>query len=394
MEDRNLLSPPYGDWGAPVNLGPTVNTEYADQHPAISKDGLSLYITTNRPENPDDLVRDDNIWVSHRATPADPWRAPVELGPAVNSAANDRVPAFSRDGHWMFFGSNRAGGFGALDVWASYREDVHDDFDWQPAVNLGPGVNSIYNEDGPTFFQDDATGAVTLYFTSQNRPNNVGDWDIYASTQSPDGSFGAGVLVPELSSPARDTRTAIRHDGREMFITSNRIGGQGGLDLWVSTRESTADPWGMPVNLGGGVNSAADDGAPALSANGTELYFYSNRTGSIPDALGLPTNDLYVTTRTKLYEGPGAAGEMRIVGSAGATGVGLSLSALTFAGIGSDRTAASPTDVGGPAPAAIPPDVGALTTHERTAASGTDLDGLGPWSDRSDPLADGDALAV
>ena len=306
IEDRNLPSPPYGPWGEPVNLGPVVNTAFGDQHPAISKDGLSLYITSNRPENPDDLVRDDNIWVSHRPSPADPWGAPVELGPAVNTGANDRVPTFSRDGHWMFFGSNRAGGRGGLDLWASYRQDVHDDFAWQAPVNLGPDVNTGTDEDGATLYQDDETGTVSLYFTSFNRAGFLGtDWNIYVSSQQPDGSFGPAAPVTPLNvsggaTNARDTRTAIRHDGRELFVTSNRPGGEGLIDLWVSTRDTTADAWSVPVNLGPVVNGGANDGAPALSADGTELYFYSNRTGSIPDASGVPTNDLYVVTRTKL----------------------------------------------------------------------------------------------
>src|SRR5439155_26489534 len=138
----------FGPWGAPVNLGSVVNTVYSDQHPAISKNGLSLYITTNRPEYDGDSALDDNIWVSQRAAVDDAWGAPIELGRAVNTAANDRVPTFSRDGHWMYFGSNRGGGLGGLDIWASYRDDIHDDFAWQPAVNLGSGVNSAFNDDG------------------------------------------------------------------------------------------------------------------------------------------------------------------------------------------------------------------------------------------------------
>jgi WD40-like Beta Propeller Repeat len=303
LEDRSMPSQ-FGAWDIPVDLGPVINTEYSDQHPAISKDGLSLYITTNRPGG----SGGDDIWVSQRASVGDPWGAPVNVGPMVNTVANDRVPTFSRDGHWMFFGSTRTGGLGGLDIWASYREDVHDDFAWQPAVNLGAGVNSPSNDDGPTFFQDEATGVVTLYFTSLNRPGNIGDWDIYASTQQPDGSFGPAVIVPELSSTGRDTRTAIRHDGREIFITSNRAGGQGGLDIWVSSRNSTADPWGTPVNLGSVVNSAADEGAPALSSDGQTLFFYSNRSGSVIDPVtGRPSNDLYMTTRSKHDNGDDSA---------------------------------------------------------------------------------------
>ncbi len=120
------------------------------------------------------------------------------------------------------------------DLWVLYRQHTHDDFGWEPAFNLGCTINTSFDEDGPTYFEDEATAVTTLYFTSFNRLGNVGDWDIYASTLQADGTFGPGQLVPELCSIGRDTRTSISRNGLEMFITSNRTGGLGGLDLWVS----------------------------------------------------------------------------------------------------------------------------------------------------------------
>jgi Tol biopolymer transport system component len=104
------------------------------------------------------------------------------------------------------------------------------------------------------------------------------------------------VRVDELSSGYRDTRTAIRNDGLEFFLTSNRPGGFGGIDLWVSTRERTTARWSVPVNLGPVVNTASKEGAPTLSCDGTTLYFYSDRPG------GFGQNDLYVITRTELCD--------------------------------------------------------------------------------------------
>ena len=208
------------------------------------------------------------------------------------------APAFSRDGHWLFFHTDRPGGFGGVDIWVSYRAHTHDDFGWQPPVNLGSGVNSPYEDAGPTIFEDDDTGTTTLYFTSLNRPAGLGDWDIYSSTLGLDGVFGPASLVVELSVPGtpntgRDTRTAIRHDGLEIIFQSNRPGGMGSGDLWVSTRETTLDAWSPPVNVGPSINTVYFDGAPALSADGETLFFYSNRPG------GFGLNDLYVSSRHK-----------------------------------------------------------------------------------------------
>src|SRR3989441_11989414 len=288
----------WGPWSTPINLGPLVNSPLDDNRPAISKDGLSLYITSGRLGGFGGL----DIWVSHRASLDDPWGPPQNLGPTVNSSSNDVAPAFSPDGHRMYFHSFRPGGCGLADIYVSRRRDTRDDFGWGPPEDLGCVVNTPYVNAGPTIFEDESTGTTTLYFTVQNNPPGSDQgFDIYASTRTGDqGAFGPPVLVPELSSPFRDTRTTIRRDGLEMIMSSGRPGGVGSEDLWVSTRGSTLDPWSTPVNLGADVNSTAFDGAPALSFDGTTLYFFSERPG------GFGKRDLYFTTRARLREPEGA----------------------------------------------------------------------------------------
>jgi len=279
-------------WSTPVNLGPVVNTQLNDRHPAISRNGLSLYITSDRPGGYGDL----DIWVSQRASLNDPWGSPVNLGPNINTSGLENGPNLSSDGLRLYFGSTRAGGRGDADLYVSSRQNPEDDFGWGPPVTLDPTgallINTFANDNGPCIFEDEATGITTLYFTS-NRPG-IGDFDIYASTQNVDGSFNSALVVPELSSTFRDTRLAIRRDGLEIFISTERPGGVEGdaRDLWVSTRLNTNDPWGVPVNLGTPVNSRFTEGAPALSVDGTTLYFYSARIG------GFGVFDLYVAKRT------------------------------------------------------------------------------------------------
>jgi hypothetical protein len=305
--------PMYGPWSAPANLGPVVNSPYNDNHPAISKDGLSLYITSGRPGgvNGVNLPQFEEIWVSQRASPDADWGAPVNLGPVINSIGNNTgSPAFTPDGHGMYFHSNRPGFCGRADLYVARRHDRRDDFGWEPPENLGCVVNGPFNDNGPTYFEDETTGITSLIFTS-TRPGGPGDFDIYQSTRVGDeGAFGPAALVPELSSPYRDTRTAIRRDGLEIFLSSGRPGdgvvghSAGSEDLWVSTRATTSDAWSPPLNLnlvnkqlgGPAINSAAFDGAPALSFDGTTLYFFSERT----DLGGFGKRDLYVTTRTRL----------------------------------------------------------------------------------------------
>src|SRR5829696_5475230 len=148
----------------------------------------------------------EDIYVSQRQTRDDEWGPAMNLGPIINPTSNEMVPAFSRDGHLLFFASNRLGGFGGLDIWVSRREDTHDDFAWQPPENLGAGVNSASIDAGPSYFENDEVGVPQLYFNS-NRPGGPGISNLYVSEQTADGSFGAAVLVLELSSPG-ETETS------------------------------------------------------------------------------------------------------------------------------------------------------------------------------------------
>lgn len=285
LENRLCLSM----WSEPVDLGSVINTSsYQEIGAALSPDGLSLYFSSTRPGGfapPGDF----NIWFSQRASLADPWGPPQNLGSAINSSGSYSYdPSFSPDGHRLFFITNRPGGYGGDDIWVSSRDDAYDDFGWQPPVNLGPGVNSPDAEFGPSSFEDANTGITTLYFSS-DRPNSVSqDPHIYASTLQEDGTFAAAVLVPELSSPYLDSRApTIRSDGLEIFFPSKRPGGLGsGRNIWVSTRASTLDSWSTPVNLGAPINNAGfETFSPVLSPDGNTMFF------------DFGSSDLYMSTR-------------------------------------------------------------------------------------------------
>lgn len=283
-----LASPTFSAWGTPVNLGAVVNSPFVDGGPGISKNGLSLYFHSNRPGT----LGDTDIWVSQRVSTDDPWGPPMNLGATINTNFAETVPTFSRDQHWMFFASTRPGGQGGNDIWASWRQHTHDDFGWQPPVNLDPNVNTAFFDAGQAFFAGDGIFPPTLFFIS-NKPGAIGGNDIYESELLPDGSFGSATNISELNSPLNDARPTIRHDGLEIIFFSNRAGSFGGQDLWVSTRASLASTWAIPDNLGPIVNTTTDEFQPQLSSDGKTLLFASNRPSGFGDF------DLYMTVRSK-----------------------------------------------------------------------------------------------
>lgn len=285
-------APRFSEWSAPVNLGSGVNTALPQLEPCISKDGLSLFFQClNCPGG----FGGFDIWVAERASLDDPWGVPVNLGPTINTEFNDFPSAVSTDGHRLYMNSDRPG-LGGGDLYVARRHDKRDNLAWGSPENLGSTVNTAADDFQGVPFEDEETGTLTLYFSS-NRPGGAGGIDIYAAPLQPDETFGPAVLVAELSTPSTDQQPAIRRDGLEMLLTSNRPGTLGGTDLWVATRATTSDPWSTPVNLGSPVNSPSPDAAPAFSFDGTQFYFQSGRPG------GFGQFDLYVSSRSKLGGG-------------------------------------------------------------------------------------------
>ena len=274
----------YGEWGAPVNLesipgtSSELNTTANEGYPIQSPDGLSLYIVSDRPGGLGAL----DIWIARRATTDDPWGAPENPGVPVNSSANDWSPT-PVPGHKLYFVSGRAGGCGSDDIYVTrFKKDA-----WEEPENVGCEINSTAGEAGPSYFEDE-TGHAILYFSS-NRAGGLGLQDIYFSVD-----FGAPQLAPGLNNEFNDVRPNVRKDGLEIVFDSNRPGGFGLQDIWTASRETTADVWSTPTNLGPLINTPAMEARATLSHDGFTMFFGSSRAGTEGGS------DIFITTREKV----------------------------------------------------------------------------------------------
>ncbi|MBM4029602.1 MAG: hypothetical protein FJ280_30015, partial [Planctomycetes bacterium] len=214
------------EWGPVENLGPLVNSSYADYGASLSRDGLTLYFISNgRPGG----YGGNDIYATTRATRNDPWGPAVNLGPTINSANADLTGCISSDDLELFFGSNRSGGYGSHDLYVARRETPN--APWGAPVNLGPVVNTPYSERCVSLSPD---GLVLLFSES------------YATT-------------------------------------SVRPGGHGAPDIWMTRRASKSAPWQPPVNLGAPINGPANDHQPYISPDGHTLYFWSMDREGVPN---------------------------------------------------------------------------------------------------------------
>src|SRR4030095_91744 len=226
----------------------------------------------------------------------DDWGSPVNLGPTINSFALERLRYLSPDGHLLLFQSDRGGGLGGSDIWASRRKGVDDDFGWETPVNLGSMINTSADEIGVDFVLGNEGRSDRIYFAS-DRPGGLGSADFYTSEILCDGSVGAPVNIVELSSPQHDSCLTIRSDGLEIILTSRRsspLDQPSTADLWTSKRVSVDDAWSPPVNLWDVNAEGFQDCCPFLSFNAMTLIFTSTRPG------GFGGQDLYMTTRQRL----------------------------------------------------------------------------------------------
>lgn len=258
-------------FGEPANLGPVVNSSARDEEPGISADGLSIYYCSLRPGG----YGGYDMWVTTRATTQDEWGPPVNLGPTVNSSNDDFSEDISADSLELYFGSNRLGS-SSYDIWVAKRATTQDE--WTTPVNLGPMVNSSSQEGCPAVSDD----GLELYFWS-TRSGGSGSYDIWVSrrTTTQDDWGPAENLGPTINCSSFDLCTDISPDGLLLIFVSTRSGGYGGQlgDLWMTRRSAIGEPWGPPVNLGPIVNNSYSENGPCISADGSMLYYSSDRPG-------------------------------------------------------------------------------------------------------------------
>ena len=192
---------------------------------------------------------------------------PVNLGINVNSNADEYLPALSADGSTLIFTrSENVKGVRNEDFYISYN----DTDEWQFANNLGEPINTLKNEGAQCITAD----GKTLYFTACSRNDSYGRCDIYQSDFVNEKWTNPVNLGPNVNTESWESQPAISSDGRQLFFVSNRPGGRGGKDIWVSYKNANG-VWMEAKNIGDKINTSKDDISPFLHWDNQTLYFAS-----------------------------------------------------------------------------------------------------------------------
>ncbi|MBP5548343.1 MAG: PD40 domain-containing protein [Bacteroidales bacterium] len=256
----------------PKNLGASVNSPDDEYLPSLTADGQTLVFTRRFPRKATTTANtkeEEDLYIS--LLKEGKWNSAVRMPEPVNSNDNEGAQCISQDGRIMFFTAcNRIDGGGRCDLYMC----VNKSGTWNKPRNLGPTVNSGAWEGQPTFSID----GKTLYFVS-NRKGGYGGMDIW-KTIFENGQWTEPVnLGPEINTEWDEMSPFIHFDDRTLYFASNRPEGMGGLDLFVSNRSHDGGPWMKPENLGYPINTEGDDNNLIVSADGMTAIFASDRDG-------------------------------------------------------------------------------------------------------------------
>jgi hypothetical protein len=233
-------------------------------NPTFTADLLELYLTTGRAGG----LGSQDIWVSKRASPNDPWGAPVPV-PELNSADLETSSAISADGLTIYFGSDRAGGKGKIDVWMATRPDRASS--WSAPVNV-PELSSTDDD-----MAHPAMGS-NLMVVVATRSLAPPDWDLLRATRPDQASpFGTPTPITELNSTASDDDPYLSADGQVFFFNSSRVSGND-EDLYYATRDPATGKFSAPQPVTE-LNTKSKDRDPWLSPDLRYIVFSSNRSG-------------------------------------------------------------------------------------------------------------------
>jgi outer membrane protein OmpA-like peptidoglycan-associated protein len=178
---------------------------------------------------PDGLGRCD-IYISQKK--GDEWGKPFDLSPPINTSGWESQPSISADGRTLYFVSNRQGGYGGYDIWKSTLTPKG----WGQPENLGPNINTAFNEQSPFIHADNNT----LYFCSNGWPG-MGNQDLFVTRLGDDGKWGKPEnLGYPINTHGDETALTLTADGATAYFASNNLKGLGGFDIYT---------FEMPVKL-------------------------------------------------------------------------------------------------------------------------------------------------
>ena len=270
-----------------INMGQDINSPYDDATPCITADGKTLVFNSRRPSDqnaPLDIEGDgkyyQDIYISYFDTIQKKWKPAESVPGNVNTDAHDAITSISPDGKTLFIYKNDTREYKASggDIFISKIMKNK----WKTPEPIGKPINSTYWEGGACLSPD----GKTLYFTSE-RKGGFGHSDIWMSTKIDNKKWSKPINLGNIvNSPYDEVGLFMAPDGKTLFFASNGPNSMGSYDVFKTTYEN--GQWTTPVNLGYPINTEFSDGPITIDASGKVAYLSSDRPG------GLGEKDIYM----------------------------------------------------------------------------------------------------
>ena len=216
---------------------------------------------------------------------------PVNLGPGVNTSYDEYWPSITADNKTLVItrlepGHRQGDMFERPRKTENFYVSTRTDGAWGMAINMGPPINTTGNEGAQSLSAD----GFFMYFTACNRKTGLGSCDLYVSSALIGNWSDPINLKAPVNSPNWEAQPCISPDGNTLYFVSNRPGGYGKMDIWKSRR--IEGKWTDPVNLGSQVNSEGNEMSPHIHKDNQTLYFSSDGW------TGMGGFDLFVSKKT------------------------------------------------------------------------------------------------
>ena len=264
------------------NLGKVVNSEFDDKRPSITADGKKMIFTSRRPRDKDSPVDKegdgkyfDDIYMSLWDTAKNMWSEPDLVSGAINTEFHDASCSISPDGKQIFVYKNDPLEARGGDIWVSRLSSSGR---WGSPKPMGHMINTTYWEDGACISPD----GNTLYFISERKVKGAfGKGDIYMTTRaSKGGEWGEPVnLGPDINTEYDEGGVYIAADSKTLFFCSEGHSSMGSYDIFKTVNEN--GKWTKPVNVGYPINTMGAEKSFILTTDAKKAYIASDRPGGL-----------------------------------------------------------------------------------------------------------------
>lgn len=214
-----------------------------------------------------DLNENIQFAVENIKTPLDIH--PQPLSETLNTFPLQYFPVLTADENTIIYTAREGISFHDDENIVISNKDEHGN--WQQPISISPNINSQFNEGTCTISAD---GRVLIFTNCEGR-QSIGSCDLYISYRTGDEWSVPKNLGRNINSMSWDSQPALSADGRKLFFVSNRAGGKGKRDIWMSQKDEENN-WKKAVNLGDVINTAEDEVSPFIHVNGTSLFFASH----------------------------------------------------------------------------------------------------------------------